>query len=107
VVRRATSARNWVDKAIPSMRWAVMLFLQREGGKRGFFERRGREGFAKCAEKKYQKIPKNIKIKDKTSREFMDLASYFLYFLYFLVFLLSIFFCELCETSAPSAFKNS
>jgi hypothetical protein len=25
---------------------------------RGFFERRGREGFAKGAKKKYQKIPK-------------------------------------------------
>jgi hypothetical protein len=64
---------------------------------RGFFERRGREGFAEGAEKK---IPKKFKMKIE------DINLNFLQF-FCIPFDPFVFFCALRETFAPFAFKKS
>jgi hypothetical protein len=80
---------------------------------RGFFERRGREGFAEYAEKKIPKKYKNLKKKTKRRRKkncFYELHIKSFKFSEFFVFIFVFSFdsfCALCETFAPSAFKKS
>jgi hypothetical protein len=64
------------------------------GGIRGVFERRGRKGFAKCAEES--------KEKNKTKKEEIQLLIKKFECIFYISF---FFFCALCETFAPSAFK--
>jgi hypothetical protein len=76
------------------------------GGKkiRGFFERRGREGYAESAEgipKKERRTAKILRKKriakiNKTSAVYLNIFWYFFF----------IFFCNLCATFASSAFKK-
>jgi hypothetical protein len=85
----------WLSVVVP---WGFLQFLGRD---RGFFERRGREGFAKGAKKENTKIKPKIKYCLHQSK-LIALSWNFNF-----VFLFSdVFFCALCETFARSAFKN-
>jgi hypothetical protein len=69
-----------------------------------FFERRGREGFAKVAKvaKKTRKGEKEYKKYNLKNIKKYPINIYF----DFLFCILFVFFCALCETFAPSAFKK-
>jgi hypothetical protein len=73
---------------------------------RGFFERRGREGYAKGAKeekkKRRKKKEKQDEIKKANKAQINPLKHIFLILNFF-----GFLFCALCVTFAPSAFKKS